>query len=218
MKLRTPMTLGAVALIGLTACDPGEFDPNDPNRNQREGAIGGAIAGAIAGLALDQGGSKADGALIGAVVGGGIGAAVGADLDRQAQELRGSLDGEIEVINTGDELIVRMPNDLVFGFDSAVVRSDLRQDLGVLAQSLNKYPQTSVQIVGHTDDIGSFEYNRALSLDRANAVASVLRGNGVSGGRLQTFGAGYDQPIASNRTDAGRAANRRVEITIRPNT
>ena len=217
MKLRTPITLGAVALVGLAACEPEPFDPSDPNRNTREGAIGGAIAGAIAGLALDGGGSKADGALIGAAVGAGIGAAVGADLDRQARELQGSLSNEIEVVNTGEELIVRMPNDLVFDFDSADVRSDLRQDLGVLAQSLNKYPETNVQVVGHTDDIGSFEYNRDLSLRRANSVASVLRPNGVSGSRIQTFGAGYDQPIASNRTDAGRAANRRVEITIRPN-
>ncbi len=218
MKRSIPITLGAVALIGLAACEPQPFDPSDPNRNTRDGAIGGAIAGAIAGLALDGGGSKADGALIGAAVGAGVGAAIGADLDRQARELQGSLSNEIDVINTGDELIVRMPNDVVFGFDSDVVRGDLRQDLGVLAQSLNKYPQTDVQIVGHTDDIGSFEYNRDLSLRRANAVGSVLRSNGVSGSRIQTFGAGYDQPIASNRTDAGRAANRRVEITIRPNT
>ncbi|MEL7026008.1 MAG: OmpA family protein [Pseudomonadota bacterium] len=218
MKFNTPMTLGAVALIGLAACEPEPFDPSDPNRNTREGAIGGALAGAIAGLALDGGGSKADGALIGAAVGAGLGAAIGADLDRQARELRGSLDGDIDVINTGDELIVRMPNDLVFGFDSDVVRSDLRQDLFTLAQSLNKYPDTNVQVVGHTDDIGSFEYNRDLSLRRANSVAQVLRSGGVSGARINTFGAGYDQPIASNRTDAGRAANRRVEITIRPNT
>ncbi len=217
MKQITPITLGAVALIGLAACEPAPFDPSDPNRNTREGAIGGAIAGAIAGLALDGGGSKADGALIGAAVGAGIGAAVGADLDRQARELQGSLSDEIQVVNTGEELIVRMPNDLVFDFDSADVRPGLRDDLGVLAQSLNKYPQTNVQVVGHTDDIGSFEYNRDLSLRRANSVASVLRSGGVSGSRIQTFGAGYDQPIASNRTDEGRAANRRVEITIRPN-
>ncbi|MEL7461051.1 MAG: OmpA family protein [Pseudomonadota bacterium] len=218
MKRFTPVTLGAVALIGLAACEPQPFDPSDPNRNTRDGAIGGALAGAIAGLALDGGGSKADGALIGAAVGAGVGAAIGADLDRQARELSSQLSNDIEVINTGDELIVRMPNDLVFAFDSADVRSDLRSDLFTLADSLNKYPQTNVQVVGHTDDIGSFEYNRDLSLRRANAVGSVLRSGGVSGSRIQTFGAGYDQPIASNRTDAGRAANRRVEITIRPNT
>lgn len=217
MKLRTSMTLAAVALVGLTACEPQPFDPSDPNRNTREGAIGGALAGAIAGLALDGGGSKADGALIGAAVGAGIGAAVGADLDRQARELRGSLDNDIDVINTGDELIVRMPNDIVFDFDSARVRSGLRQDLLVLAESLNRYPETNVQIVGHTDNVGSFEYNRNLSLQRANAVSSIIRSGGVSSSRLRTFGAGYDQPIASNRTAEGRAANRRVEITIRPN-
>lgn len=217
MKLKTSMMLGAVALIGLAACEPQPYDPNDPNRNTREGAIGGAIAGGIAGILLDQGGSKADGALIGAATGAVVGGAIGQNLDRQARELRGSLDSEIDVINTGDELIVRMPNDLVFDFDSDRVRPDLRQDLLVLARSLNKYPDTNVQIVGHTDNVGSFEYNRDLSLRRAQSVASIIRSGGVSSARLRTFGAGYDQPIASNRTPEGRAANRRVEITIRPN-
>lgn len=217
MKLSTPVTLAAVALVGLAACEPQPFDQSDPNRNTREGAIGGAIAGGIAGILLDGGGSRADGALIGAAAGAAVGGAIGANLDRQARELRGSLDSDIDVINTGDELIVRMPNDLVFDFDSATVRSGLRQDLLTLANSLNKYPETSVQIVGHTDNVGSFEYNRDLSQRRAGAVASVIRSGGVASSRLRTFGAGYDQPIASNRTPEGRAANRRVEITIRPN-
>lgn len=217
MKLKTPLMIGAVALIGLAACEPEPFDPSDPNRNTRQGAIGGALAGAVAGLALDGGGSKADGALIGAAVGAGVGAAIGSNLDKQARELRGSLDGDIDVIRSGDELIVRMPNDITFAFDSDTVQSGLRDDLLVLARSLNKYPDTNVQVVGHTDDIGSFQYNRDLSLRRASAVASVLRSGGVNSSRIRTFGAGYDQPIASNRTAEGRAANRRVEITIRPN-
>lgn len=216
MKLKTPITLSAVALLGLAACEPEPFDPSDPNRNTRQGAITGALGGAVAGIALDGGGSRADGALIGAAVGAGLGAAIGADLDRQARELRGQLDSDIDVINTGDELIVRMPNDLVFAFDSANVRSDLRQDLLVLADSLQRYPDTAIQVVGHTDNVGSFEYNRDLSQRRANAVASIIRSGGVSSSRIRTFGAGYDQPIASNNTSAGRAANRRVEITIRP--
>lgn len=217
MKRNTTISLGAVALIGLAACEPQPFDPSDPNRNTRQGAIGGALAGAVAGLALDEGGSRADGALIGAAVGAGVGAAVGSNLDRQARELRGSLDQDIDVINTGDELIVRMPNDITFAFDSANVRPNLRDDLGTLSRSLNKYPETTIQVVGHTDSVGSFEYNRQLSLRRASAVASILQSGGVSSSRIRTFGAGYDQPIASNRTPEGRQANRRVEITIRPN-
>ncbi|MDJ1006707.1 MAG: OmpA family protein [Paracoccaceae bacterium] len=217
MKLRTSTTLALTAVVGLAACEPQPFDPNDPNRNTRQGALTGAIGGALAGAIIDDDGSAVDGALIGGVLGAGVGAAVGADLDRQARELAASLDNEIDVINTGDELIVRMPNDLVFAFDSAQVRSDLRQDLLILSDSLNKYPETSVQVVGHTDNVGSFEYNRDLSLRRANAVASILQSGGVRSSRLRTFGAGYDQPIASNSTAEGRAANRRVEITIRPN-
>ena len=167
-------------------------------------------------LALDGGGSKADGALIGAAVGAGVGAALGADLDRQARELSAQLSNDIEVINTGDELIVRMPNDLVFAFDSAEVRPDLRSDLFTLADSLNKYPGSIVPVTGHTDNVGTPAYNQDLSERRATAVAAVLRQGGVSGGRLRTNGAGQWQPIADNGSAAGRAANRRVDITITP--
>ena len=68
-----------------------------------------------------------------------------------------------------------------------------------------------------TDNTGAASYNQQLSERRANAVAGVLISSGVSGGRIRTFGAGEDQPIASNLTPEGRAQNRRVEIVIVPN-
>jgi len=131
--------------------------------------------------------------------------------------LNRDLGNNIDVINTGDELIVRMPQDILFAFDSDRVRPDLRADLFTLADSLQRYPDTTVQIIGHTDNVGSASYNQNLSERRASSVGSVLVNAGVPGSRLRIFGAGEDQPIASNLTEEGRAQNRRVDIVIRPN-
>lgn len=141
---------------------------------------------------------------------------VGADLDRQAAELRGSLSSNISVTNTGEYLIVNMPQDLLFATDSASVRPDLRSDLSAVSSSLLKYPNSRIEVIGHTDNTGSAAYNQDLSQRRAVAVASVLRDNGVPGARVAAYGRGEDQPIASNLTPDGRAQNRRVEIIIRP--
>ena len=138
-------------------------------------------------------------------------------MDRQAAELRNDFgNGDIEVINTGNELIVRMPNAILFDTDSAALKGNLRSDLFVLADSLNKYPQSIVTVTGHTDNTGSAAYNQDLSERRANAVTNVLLDGGVAFSRVRSIGAGEGQPIASNQTAAGRQQNRRVDISIRP--
>ena len=145
------------------------------------------------------------------------GAAIGGSLDAQAAELERDFDnGSIAVINTGDQLIVRMPEAILFATDSASVNGQLRSDLFVLSESLNRYPNSVVTVTGHTDNTGSASYNQNLSERRAFAVASILREGGVSGARIRTVGAGESSPIATNQTSAGRAANRRVDITITP--
>ena len=98
------------------------------------------------------------------------------------------------------------------------MRPDLSQDIRALANNLLNYPNSTIQVVGHTDNAGTAAYNQDLSQRRAFAVSQVLQGNGVPGGRISAFGRGEDQPIASNLTPDGRAQNRRVEITIRPTT
>ena len=110
-----------------------------------------------------------------------------------------------------------MPDDILFSVDSAVVRPGLRSDLQVLAGSLRRYPGSTVQVVGHTDSDGTVAYNQDLSERRASAVSSILIGAGVEAGRIRTFGLGETQPIATNLTAEGKAQNRRVDITIRPN-
>lgn len=212
-----PIGFGVAGLFLLAACstDPSQYPGTEGNRTQ-EGAIAGAALGGLIGAATGSGG-RADDIVVGAIVGGAAGGIIGNVLDRQAAELRQDLgNGQIDVINTGSELIVRLPNAILFATDSAALNSQLQSDLFVLSESLNKYPNSIVTVTGHTDSTASASYNQNLSQARAQSVASVLRQGGVNGGRIRTVGAGENQPIATNQTAAGRAANRRVEITITP--
>jgi outer membrane protein OmpA-like peptidoglycan-associated protein len=216
MMMKTPLILASASLLALTACvDPNAY-PDDPNARQRQGAIVGGLVGAVTGAAVSSDDDRLKGAIIGGALGAGGGALIGADLDRQAAELRGSLNSNISVTNTGQFLIVNMPQDLLFAVDSASLRSDLRRDLQTVASSLLRYPNSRIEVIGHTDNTGSAAYNQDLSQRRAVAVASVLRESGVPGNRIAAFGRGEDQPIASNLTPQGMAQNRRVEIIIRP--
>ncbi len=213
---KTP-ALVAVSALALAACstDPSQYPGTDGQRTQ-QGAITGAALGGLIG-AITGSGQRSDDIVQGAIVGGIAGGVVGNIMDRQAAELRNSFgDGDIEVINTGDELIVRMPEAILFATDSTSLKPQLRSDLLVLADSLNRYPQSVVTVTGHTDNTGGAAYNQDLSERRAEAVASVLLDGGVSFSRVRTVGAGENQPIDTNQTVAGRANNRRVDITITP--
>lgn len=216
MKFKTPLMIASASLLALTACvDPNAY-PNDPNARARSGAIIGGLAGAFAG-ANANGDDRLAKAVVGGAVGAALGGAIGASLDQQAAELRGSINNpNVSVTNNGSYLTVNMPQDLLFAVDSAALRPDLQSDLGSVAQSLIRYPNSRIEVIGHTDNTGSAAYNYDLSQRRANAVAAVLNQNGVPYGRITTVGRGFDQPIASNATPQGRAQNRRVEIIIRP--
>ncbi|MAO27836.1 MAG: hypothetical protein CMN15_11785 [Roseovarius sp.] len=201
----------------VTACaEPAHLQGNDPNARAKQGALIGGVVGAITGAAASD--KKGKGAVIGGAIGALGGAAIGNALDKQAAELERDLNNDsVTVNNTGDRLIVTMPQDILFAIDSSTVNSGLRGDLLTVARSLQSYPDTTVQVVGHTDNTGSAAHNQALSERRANAVADVLMNGGVSFSRIQTYGRGEDQPLASNLTAEGRAQNRRVEIVILPN-
>jgi len=201
----------------LTACDQMN-DPNNPNRNTQTGAAIGAAAGVLVGLAAgDNAQERRNGAIVGALVGGGIGGIAGANLDRQEAELRANLGSNARIVNTGDQLIVTLPQDILFATESASLTGALRNDLAALAQSINNFPNTTVNVIGHTDNTGTAAFNQDLSSRRAQAVSSVLMDNGVSPNRIRSIGRGEDAPIASNLNAEGRAQNRRVEITITPN-
>lgn len=213
--IKTPLALAIAATVTLSACEtPQLSDPSDPRARTKDSALAGAALGGLFGRIT---GDDTGDAVKGAIVGGAIGAVIGSQLDKQAAELRRDMsNGDVDIINTGDELIVRMPQDILFAFDSDSVRPDLRRDLAVLADSLDRYGDTVVDVVGHTDNVGTASYNYDLSTRRARAVARELEFEGVSPRRIRTIGRGADDPVASNRSASGRAQNRRVEIIIRP--
>ncbi len=212
---RVSLAIAATALFATSACQM--TDPNNPNRNTQTGAAVGATLGALVGIAAgDNPDERRRGAVLGAIIGGGIGGVAGQNLDKQEAELRAQMGGQVGIVNTGNELIVTLPQDILFATDSATVSGTLQSDLYTLARSLNNYPDTTVNVIGHTDNVGSAAYNQQLSTRRAQAVSSVLVNAGVAGYRINAFGRGEDQPVADNLTSAGRAQNRRVEIIITP--
>lgn len=212
--VKTPLALAVSGTLALAACtDPASMS-GGTNKTQ-QGALIGAGVGAIAGQLI---GRDTEGTLIGAAVGSAVGAGVGYNLDKQEAELRRDIGNDnVRITNTGDRLIVSLPQDLLFATDSFAVRPDLQDDLYTVASSLRQYPNSTIQVVGHTDSDGDAAYNQQLSERRANAVASILRNAGVPTARLQTIGRGESQPVASNLTAQGKAQNRRVEIVILPN-
>ncbi|TFL19930.1 OmpA family protein [Jannaschia formosa] len=208
---KTPLLAAALVLAGCVT----QPTTGEPNRTAN-GAIIGGLAGAAIGNATGDRDTRST--LIGAAVGAGVGAAVGNQLDRQAADLRAQLgDDRILIENTGSQLIVTMPQDILFATDSANLRADLQGDLRALGRNLQQYPNTTVQVIGHTDSDGSAAYNQDLSERRARTVAGVLLETGVPASRVQAIGRGESQPIATNNTAAGKQQNRRVEIVITPN-
>lgn len=218
MKLLSSALAGSALLI-LSGCVTPESAANSkPGDNTTAGTIMGGLIGAIAGMEMSSKGDRKKGAIVGAIVGAAAGNVIGQSLDEQAADLRRDLNNnQVNVTNTGSELIVTMPQDILFALDSAAVRSDLRRDLGVVAGNLQAYPNSTISIEGHTDNTGTANYNRILSQRRANAVADILVNNGVPPARLYAVGRGENEPVASNLSATGRAQNRRVEIVIRPN-
>ena len=212
-----PTLVGSVLFLASGCVTPESAANSKPGDNTTAGTVMGGLIGAIAGMEMSSDGDRNKGAIIGAIVGAGAGNMIGRNLDRQATDLRQDLNNDqVGITNTGSELIVTMPQDILFALDSASVRSGLRRDLRVVANNLRAYPNSTIKILGHTDNTGSASYNEALSQRRADAVVNILIDNGVQPVRLQALGRGEDDPIENNLTAEGQAQNRRVEIIIRP--
>jgi outer membrane protein OmpA-like peptidoglycan-associated protein len=212
---RFPLALAAASVLALGACQAPL--PGQDNRNTQQGAlIGAGLGAAIGAISGDDRDERLRNAAIGAAVGGGLGAVGGNQLDRQEAELRQQLGRDVGIVNDGSRLTVTMPQDILFAVNSTQLNSTTQSDLLAVAASLNRYPNTRVNVIGHTDSDGAAAYNLDLSQRRAQAVASVLINGGVAPSRISTIGRGEDQPIASNQTAAGKAQNRRVEIVITP--
>jgi outer membrane protein OmpA-like peptidoglycan-associated protein len=192
--------------------------PSCASLNKTEkGAIIGAGTGAVVGGVIGKNnGSTAKGAIIGATVGGVVGAIIGRQMDKQAEELAQNIPGA-KVERVGEGIQVTFESGLLFDFDSDRVRAEAATNLRNLAASLDKYPNTDLLIVGHTDSVGSDAYNQSLSERRAAAAANYLAAQNVARSRLRTAGRGETEPVASNDTDTGRSQNRRVEVAIYAN-
>jgi len=205
---RKRILIAAMALgsFGLSACAA--------MSNRERGAVIGAGAGAAAGGVIgNQTGSTARGAIIGAVIGGAAGAVIGHQMDQQAKEIDQSVPGAT-VERVGEGIQVTFDSGVLFDFDSDRVRSDAAINLNELANSLRKFPNSDVLIVGHTDSRGDDAYNMNLSQRRANSASAYLQARGVPASRIRTSGRGESEPVASNATEAGMQQNRRVEIAI----
>ena len=194
----------ALSLVGCTGLEAGN------------GAYtaGGAAVGALAGQII---GKDTKGTLIGAAVGSLLGMGWGAYRDNQERELKAKLQGtQAQVKKEGNALVINLPGGVTFASDSANISSGFYSALNGIAQSLNNYPETRIQVNGYTDSTGNDAHNQELSQRRANAVAQYLVAQGVSSSRIVANGFGSSNPIASNSTQEGRLQNRRVEIKILP--
>jgi outer membrane protein OmpA-like peptidoglycan-associated protein len=217
-KRITGAAIGA-ALLTTTAC------VTNPNTGEREfqtrtaiGAAVGAVAGYFAG---DLIGGRRDRTerMVGAGIGTLAGAAVGQYMDKQERELRQKTEGTGVVIERqGDELVLSMPAGITFPINSYQIQPQFYGTLNQVSSTLAAYPQTLIDVYGHTDPSGGDAINVPLSKNRAESVASYLSQQGVNRARIATQGFGSSQPIADNGTETGRAQNRRVEIRIVPAT
>lgn len=203
----------AVAAAILSGCAAQQNGQADSNNTAKYGALG-ALAGAAAGALINHD-NRGKGALIGAALGGAGGAALGYRADKQEAELRQQMQGTgVEVQRQGDEIRLVMPGAISFATGSDQVQPAFQGTLDKLAASLAQNPGSSVEVTGHTDNVGSAAANNDLSERRAISVARTLAQGGVEKERIKVFGAGASQPITSNSTEEGRAKNRRVEIKL----
>jgi outer membrane protein OmpA-like peptidoglycan-associated protein len=186
------------------------------NKKERGAIIGGATGAAVGGIVGRASGSTAKGAIIGAAVGGAAGAVIGHQMDQQAKEIQQNIPGAV-VERVGEGLQVTFESGLLFDYDSDVLRDAARKNLATLAASLEKYPNTDLMIVGHTDATGPDAYNMSLSERRAAAASNYLASEGVARTRLRSTGRGESEPVAPNDTEANRQKNRRVEVAIYAN-
>jgi outer membrane protein OmpA-like peptidoglycan-associated protein len=203
------------ASVALAGC------ADRPLTYMESGALIGAASGAVIG-AVAYKKDRTKGAVVGAVGGGLAGGAVGAYMDSQKRDLEKNLAQEIQAGQArveklpGDVVRVTMTNQTAFETDSSTIKPGFHSTMDKLADVVVRYGKTTLTVVGHTDNVGTDAYNQRLSERRALSVAQYLESRRVNGMRLATAGKGESQPVASNSSESGRQANRRVEIYVEP--
>jgi len=193
------------------------------NKTQKGAVIGAAGGGAVGAVIGKATGNTAMGAIIGATVGGVAGAVIGRQMDKQAEEMKKDIP-DAEVVRVGEGIVIEFNSKVLFGFDQSNLTQGARTNLDKLVSILQKYPETNIQVQGHTDSKGTVNYNQELSERRALSVASYLSGYGISPSRviiapsrLTTIGFGELLPKYTNTTADGQSMNRRVEFLVTAN-
>ena len=199
--------LGVISFLGM-GCNA--------TKSQKGAVIGGA-AGAVGGHVIGKAaGNKTLGTIIGAVVGGTAGAIIGRDMDKQAEEIKNEIPGaKVERVEEG--IKVEFNEKILFEFSKSDLSTAAKTNLDKLVAVLNKYPNTNIEVQGHTDSRGTDEYNMGLSQRRASTVADYLKSKGITNSRITTKGFGESAPGYTNDTPEGMAQNRRVEFLITAN-
>lgn len=204
----------SIGLSFLAGCTTNPNTGETSISNWGKGAGIGAAAGAGAGALF--GGNDLKNAGLGALAGAAVGAGIGYYMDKQQEQMQQSLQGTgIEVQRTAENTLnLTMPSNVTFAFDKADLTTEAQNALNSVAQVLNQYPESTIAVTGHTDDIGSDSYNQRLSELRAASVFTYLAQHGVNPARVSQQGMGKNSPKAPNTSDANRAINRRVELAI----
>ena len=208
-------SFAALSLVTVSGC---VTDPNTGEKKVSRTAIG-AGGGALAGLLLGGLIGGGTGRIVGAGIGGIAGAAVGYQMDKQIKELKEQTAGsgvDVTEADNGQSILVNLPEGVTFDVGSATLKPQFRATLDQIAQSLRTYPDSLIDVYGHTDSTGSDAFNQTLSESRARTVANYLTMQGVAASRIRSQGYGETMPVADNMTAEGRAKNRRVEIKIVP--
>ncbi len=203
----------AIAFIAITFFSIGCNTMKKSQKGAVIGAVGGGVIGAVIGKAT---GNTALGTIIGATVGGVTGAVIGNQMDKQAEEMKKNIpDAKIERV--GEGIVIEFNSQILFGFDQSYLSTEAKNNLDKLIVILQKYPDTNIEVQGHTDDKGTVEYNLNLSERRASAVSAYLTSHNIATSRLTIKGFGETAPKYSNDTDAGNSQNRRVEFLVTAN-
>lgn len=210
MKTVKTIALGLI-LTGMVSI--GCKSLNNTQKGVGIGAAGGAVVGGVIGKVA---GNTAMGAIIGAAVGGTAGGVIGRKMDKQAEEMKQVM-GDAEVRREGEGIIINFKEKVLFGFNEAVLGASAKGNLDKLVNVLNKYPDTNIEVIGHTDDKGTDKYNQQLSEKRAQATTAYLRSQGIAAGRTNAKGMGESDPVSENTTEDSRSQNRRVEFVITAN-
>lgn len=210
MKVLPILSLSLITVLAGCTTNPytGQQEASGTGIGVGVGAAGGALLGQIIG-------GNTAGTLIGAGVGAAAGGLIGNYMDRQAAELRAQLQGTgVSVVKNGNDIQLIMPGDITFATNQSTIKPQFYNVLNSVGLVLKKYNRTIVKVTGYTDNTGTPTYNQQLSERRAQSVANYLTSQGVDNNRFSVVGYGERHPVASNQTAAGRAHNRRVQITL----